>query len=445
MTLELDSYAMSTQAARRVRRPDPQLSDDALLDLVQRQTFRYYWDFAHPVSGLIRERRSPNDLDTDFIATGATGFGVMAIVVGVERGWVTREEAVARLLTMIGHLERARSFHGVLPHWFNGRTGDPIHFSRKDDGGDLVETAFLMQGLLCVRQYFDGAGRESELRERCDRMWRETEFNWHTHDGGDVLYWHWSPNHGWAMNFPIAGWNEAFIVYILAASSPTYAIDPRVYHEGWTSGDRFRNGKSFYGITLPLGHDLGGPLAFAQYSFLGLDPRGLVDRYADYWAQNVAHAKIHVEYAKDNPKGFKGYGADCWGWTAEDTDTCYRELSPTSDYGVIPPTGAVGSFPYAPDDCMRALRHYVSSPLREKIWGDYGFTSGFSEQRNWYSQDVIGIDQGPILLMIENHRSGLLWKLFMSCPEIKQGLSRLGFSSPHLAPRIALAEGKAAS
>lgn len=436
---------MSTTAARRVHRPGPNLSDDALLDLVQRQTFRYFWDFAHPVSGLIRERRSPNDLDTDFIATGATGFGVMAIVVGAERGWVTRADAVSRLLTMIGHLERAKCFHGVLPHWFNGRTGEAIHFSRKDDGGDLVETAFLMQGLLCARQYFQGGGREAELRERCDRLWRETEFNWHTRDGGNVLYWHWSPNHGWAMNFEIRGWNEALITYILAASSPTYPVGANVYHKGWAEGARFRNGKTFYDIKLPLGHDYGGPLAFAQYSFLGLDPRGLSDQYADYWEQNVAHARIHVAYAKDNPHGYKGYGADCWGWTAEDTDTCYRELSPTTDVGVIPPTGAVGSMPYAPEDCLRALRHYVSAPLRDKIWGDYGFTSGFCETRDWYSSDVIGIDQGPILLMIENHRTGLLWKLFMSCPEIRHGLTKLGFSSPHLETRISASGGTATS
>jgi hypothetical protein len=435
---------MPKVAVRRAHGSAQPLTDEALLDAVQRQTFRYFWDFAHPVSGLIRERMSPNDLDSDFVAVGATGFGVMAIIVGVERGWVSRSDAVSRLLLMIGHLERARCFHGVLPHWFNGRTGEVIHFSRKDDGGDLVETAFLMQGLLCVRQYFDGSGREAELRERCDRMWRETEFDWHTRDGGNVLYWHWSPNHGWAMNFEIRGWNEALITYILAASSPTHPIKPEVYHHGWAEGRRFANGKSFYDIKLPLGHDFGGPLAFAQYSFLGLDPRGLCDKYANYWEQNVAHAAIHVAYAKDNPKGFKGYGADCWGFTADDTDTCYRELSPLDDYGVIPPTAAIGSMPYAPEASMRAMRHYLG-PLRDRVFGEYGFMSAFSETRDWYSKDVIGIDQGPILLMIENHRSGLLWKLFMSCPEVRVGLTNLGFSSPHFDLRVAASDGKTTS
>lgn len=413
------------------------LSDDALLDLVQRRTFRYFWDYAHPVSGLIRERRSPGDLDSDFVATGATGFGVMAIVVAVERGWVGRGEAVARLLQMIGHLERAQCFHGVLPHWFNGRTGQTIHFSRKDDGADLVETAFLMQGLLTARQYFDGPGREAELRERSDRLWRETEWVWHTREGRDVLYWHWSPNHGWAMNFPIIGWNEAMITYVLAASSPTFPIEPSVYHKGWAGGRTFRNGKSFYDIELPLGPDYGGPLAFAQYSFQGLDPRGLVDDYADYWAQNVAQTRIQVEYAIRNPKGFKGYGANCWGWTAEDTDTGYGELSPTTDLGVIAPTGAIGCLPYTPEASMRALRHFVG-PLGDKIFGEFGFVSGFCEQRDWWSRDYIGIDQGPIVTMIENFRTGLLWRLFMSAPEIGVGLKRLGFRSPATAqPNVA--------
>ena len=259
------------------------LGDDALLDLVQRQTFRYFWDFAHPVSGLARERSNVRpDYGLETVTTGGSGFGAMAIVVAAERGWIAREDARDRLLRMVQFLLRAESYHGILPHFMNGETGRTIRFTRKDDGGDLVETSFLLAGLLCARQYF---GRdellESELRARINRLWQEAEWRWHTRGGRHVLYWHWSPNHGWSMDFQIRGWNECLITYLLAASSPRYPVDADVYHRGWAMGRDFRNGRTFHRIRLPLGPDDGGPLFFAHYSFLGLDPRGLADRYAD--------------------------------------------------------------------------------------------------------------------------------------------------------------------
>lgn len=408
-----------------------ELSNDALLNRVQRQTFRYFWDFAHPTSGLTRERRFMPGRPADLVATGASGFGVMAILVGIERGWIRREEALHRLLTMVRHLERAQCYHGVFPHWLNGQTGATIQFDRKDDGADLVETSYLIQGLLCARQYFDGAGPESELRARINRFWHETEWSWHTRGNRHVLYWHWSPNHGWSIDYEIRGWNECLITYILAAAAPRYTIDADAYHRGWANGRDFRNGRTFYGIELPLGPDFGGPLCFAHYSFLGLDPRGLRDRYADYWTQNVNHVLINRQHCVRNPHRFKGYGARCWGLTSDDSDTGYRELSPTSDFGVIAPNAALASFPYTPNHSMEALRHFYDV-MRAQIWGEYGFTSAFCEARDWFSDDYIGIDQGPIVIMIENHRSGLLWKLFMSCPEVQAGLRKLGFESPYL-------------
>jgi hypothetical protein len=288
-----------------------------------------------------------------------------------------------------------------------------------------------MQGLLCARQYFDGAGAESELRALINRLWHETEWSWHTRGNRHVLYWHWSPNHGWSIDYEIRGWNECLITYILAASAPRYAIDADAYHRGWATGRDFRNGRTFYDIELPLGPDFGGPLSFAHYSFLGLDPRGLRDRYADYWTQNVNHVLISRQHCVRNPHRFKGYGAHCWGLTSDDTDTGYRELSPTTDFGVIAPNASLASFPYTPGYSMEALRHF-HDVMRAQIWGEYGFTSAFCEERDWYSDDYIGIDQGPIVIMIENHRSGLLWKLFMSCPEVQAGLRKLGFESPYL-------------
>lgn len=413
----------------RLRAPD----DAQLLDAVQRQTLRYFWDFAHPASGLARERSNvAYDYGLETVTSGGSGFGVMAIVVGVERGWIPRADAAKRLLHSLRFLAKASAYHGVFPHFLNGDTGRTIPFSRKDDGGDLVETSFLMAGLLAARQYFDGdRGDERELRDRINTLWSEVEWNWHTQDGRDVLYWHWSPFNGWAMNHEIRGWNECLITYILAASSPRYAIAPEVYHRGWAREGALRNGKRYFDIELPLGPELGGPMFFAHYSFMGLDPRGLKDRYADYWQQNTAHTLINRAHCLANPKHCKGYGAACWGLTACDNFEGYNAHAPDNDLGVIAPTAALASMPYAPKHSIEALRHFYGT-LGDRIWSEYGFRDSFSEGRNWVAESHLAIDQGPIVVMIENHRSGLLWKLFMSCPEVQGGLKKLGFSSPHL-------------
>jgi hypothetical protein len=413
------------------------LDDAALLDLVQRQTFRYFWDFSHPTSGLARERSNTAfGYGQDVVTTGGSGFGVMAIVIAAERGWISRRDAVSHLLKAVRFLATADSYHGVLPHFLNGDTGRTIPFSRKDDGGDIVETSFLLAGLLCARQYFTGTeGPETELRNRINGLWSEVEWNWHTRGNSNVLYWHWSPNNDWSMNHEVRGWNECLITYVLAASSPRYAVSADVYHRGWAQGRHFRNGRAFYGIELPLGPDHGGPLFFAHYSFMGLDPHGLRDGYADYWEQNLRHVQINREHCIRNPRGYKGYGADCWGLTASDSYEGYSAHAPDNDLGVISPTAALSSFPYTPDYSMQALRHFYRR-LGDRIWGDYGFKDSFSESRDWYAESYLAIDQGPIIGMIENHRSGLLWRLFMSCAEVRAGLKRLGFESPHLQAEV---------
>jgi hypothetical protein len=353
----------------------------------------------------------------------------MAIIVAADRGWIMRQEAVERLLQMMEFLYRADSYHGVFPHHLNGETGRTIPFSPEDDGADLVETSFLLAGLLCARQYFAREeAKENTLRHRIDALWRDVEWDWHTRDGSNVLYWHWSPNHGWSMNHEIRGWNECLITYVLAASAPRHAVDAEVYHRGWAGRD-FRNGREYYGVTLPLGPDYGGPLFFAHYSFLGLDPCGLKDRYADYWKQNVAHVRINREHCIRNPSAFKGYGPTCWGLTASDGPQGYSAHAPDHDLGVISPTAALSSFPYAPNHSMQALRHFYEE-MGDRIWGEYGFKDAFNETQGWYAGTYLAIDQGPIIGMIENYRSGLLWNLLMSCKEVQGGLTRLGFTSP---------------
>jgi hypothetical protein len=409
------------------------LSDSALLDLVQKQTFRYFWDFAHPVSNLSRERSNEAyNYGSEVVTTGGTGFGIMSVIVATERKWITRDTAAKFLLKMVNFLLKANSYHGVFPHWLDGATGKTIPFSRKDDGADLVESSYLFQGLLCARQYFTGDNRtERELRNRIGWLWNDIEWNWFTKGGEEVLYWHWSPNNGWAMNFPVRGFNECLIMYVLAASGSNerYAVGANVYHRGWAESNFFKNGKEFYGIKLPLGFDYGGPLFFSHYSFLGLDPRGLQDRYADYWEQNKNHTLINREHCVRNPNKFKGYGENCWGLTASDTYNGYDAYSPTNDKGTITPTAALSAFPYTPEYSMQALKHFYYD-LGDKIWSEYGFVDAFNETQNWYAKSHLAIDQGPIIVMIENYRSGLLWKLFMSSPEIKNGLKKLGFTSP---------------
>lgn len=409
------------------------LTDDQLLELVQKQTFRYFWDFAHPTSGLARERSNlAYDYGHETTTTGGTGFGIMAIVVAVERGWISRDTAVGHLLKMVKFLAKSDKYHGVFPHWLHGETGRTIPFSSKDDGADIVETSYLIQGLLTARQYFNrNEPRENQLRNRITWMWNDVEWNWHTRDRLSVLFWHWSPNNGWTMNHEIRGWNECLITYVLAASSPRYSIDADVYHRGWANSSHFKNQREYYGIKLPLGFDYGGPLFFAHYSFLGIDPKGLKDRYADYWTQNLNHTLINREHCIRNPKNFKGYGADCWGLTASDNHRGYGAHSPEEDLGVISPTAALSSFPYTPEHSMKALRHFYND-LGDKIWSKYGFVDAFNETENWYANSHLAIDQGPIIVMIENYRTGLLWKLFMSAPEIQNGLKKLGFQSPWL-------------
>ena len=405
------------------------LTDDQLLDLVQKQTFRYFWDFGHPVSGMARERSNTSfDYGDEVVTTGGTGFGILATIAASERKFITREQAAARTKKIVDFLWKADMFHGAFPHWLNGETGKVIRFSPKDDGADLVETSFLFQGLLTAKQYYTADNKvESDIRNKILWMWEGIEWNWFTQQQ-NVLYWHWSPNNGWSMNHQLKGWNECLITYVLAASSPKFPIDKRVYTDGWANSSTFLNGKKYNGITLPLGSDYGGPLFFSHYSFLGLDPRGLKDQYADYWEQNKAHTLINRAYSIENPKHYKGYGANSWGLTASDSWQGYAAHSPTEDLGVITPTAALSAFPYTPEFSMQALRHFYEDKGNE-IWSEYGFVDAFSEEHNWVAKSHLAIDQGPIIVMIENYRSGLLWKLFMSNPEIQAGLTKLGFTS----------------
>lgn len=407
----------------------PKISDDALLDLVQQKTFKYFWDFGHPISGLARERNASGDI----VTSGGSGFGIMAIPVAIHRNFITREQGLQRMATIVDFLKtKAQKFHGAFPHWLNGATGVVVPFSTKDNGADLVETSYLVAGLWAAREYFNNSTpAEIALRTDINTICDAVEWNWFQQNNQDVLYWHWSPNYNWEMNHKIIGWNECLITYIMAASSNKYAIPASVYHKGFAANGAMINNKTYFGYTLPLGPSNGGPLFWAHYSFLGINPNGLKDQYADYQQQVFNHTKINYEYCKLNPKKFYGYSKNCWGLTASDIPNGYSANEPNNDIGVISPTAALSSFPYTPTESMQALQFFYYT-LGDKIFTDYGFMDAFKLQSNWYSNTTLAIDQGPIIVMIENHRSQLIWNLLSNCSEVKRGMTKLGFTAPYI-------------
>ncbi|MDQ0970003.1 hypothetical protein QFZ20_005406 [Flavobacterium sp. W4I14] len=410
------------------------LTDIELLDLVQKQTFQYFWDGAEPKSGAGRERFHVDNLypenDKNTVATGATGFGLMAILSGIDRGYVTKKEGLDRLNKILDFLSKTDRFHGAWPHWINGETGKVRPFGQKDNGGDLVETSFVAQSLICINEYYkNGTESEKALAKKADQLWKGIDFNWYR-NGQNVLYWHWSPAYKWEMNFPVKGYNECLIMYVMAASSPTHGVPAEVYHEGWARNGEIKTNFKFYGHPFTLDYqgqkNSVGPLFWAHYSYLGLNPKGLKDRYADYWENNVNHTLAIHDYCVANPKKFKGYGGNNWGLTASYSVKGYAAHNPQEDFGVISPTAAISSIPYTPKESMKVIRHLYED-LGDKVWGKYGFYDAFSETDNWYPKRYLGIDQGPMVVMIENYRSGLLWKLFMGNKDVQNGLKKLDF------------------
>ena len=400
------------------------MTDAELMDMVQKYTFRYFWDEGHPVSGMARERNNSEDI----VTTGGSGFGIMGILVGIENGYITRSEGANRIIKIISFLQYAEKFHGAFPHWMNGRTGKVVPFSQFDNGGDLVETAFLMQGLLAARQFFDvNNNTEKAIRQIITKLYEDVEWDWYSKNNSGVLYWHWSPNYAWQMNFPLRGYNEAMIVYLLAIASPTHSVPASYYHNGWAAANNYKNGNTWFGYKLFVGPAYGGPLFFAHYSFLGFDPRGIKDKYANYFENNRNHTLINRGWCIYNPLKHKKYSENSWGLTASDNPFGYSAHEPGSrDNGTIAPTAALSSMPYTPTESIAALRHFYFVE-GESLFGPNGFYDAFNGDQNWVADSYLAIDQGPILVMLQNHRTELLWNMFMKNPEIKPALDAIGF------------------
>ncbi|HEX4020937.1 MAG TPA: glucoamylase family protein [Acidobacteriaceae bacterium] len=409
------------------------MTDDELLTMVQKASFRYYWEGAEPHSGMTREDMPGND---DIVATGASGFGIMALVVGVDRGFITRQQGIDRLLQITSFLQRANRYHGAWPHFMSGSTGHRLPvFGMFDNGADLVETSFLMEGLLTARQYFKGdSAQEKELYARITDLWQGVDWEWfRATPKRQALYWHWSPEYSWYIANRLTGWNEVMITYLLAIASPTHGVPASLYYTGWAGEgvhSQYVNGKTYYGIKLDVGTGTGGPLFFTDYSYMGFDPRGKRDKYADYFENNRNQALINQAYCIQDPNHWKGLGQNSWGITAVDGPQGYVPYEATAnlDDGTIAPTGAISAYAYTPEASLLALKHFYRD-LGAQVWSIYGFRDAFNLQQNWYSGITMGLNQAPMVVMIENHRTGLIWRNFMANPEITSMLQRIGFQN----------------
>jgi exo beta-1,2-glucooligosaccharide sophorohydrolase (non-reducing end) len=429
--------AVATAATR-------EMTDDELLDMLQEAAFRYYWEGSGANTGMAHENLPGDDR---IVATGATGLGISALVAAVHRKIITREQGIGRLEKIVSFLERAPRYHGAWSHYYNDETGETMPlFGMYDNGGDIIETSYVIQGLLTVRGYFDRKdAREQSLRERITALWEAVEWDWFrmTPDS-PYLYWHWSPQWGHRIQHPLIGFNETVPTYLFAIASPTHPVPASLYYSGWASQEKnaqdyrqgwsgspdgrlYANGNSYYGIKLDVGVSTGGPLFFIHYIFMGFDPRELRDRYTESYFENSRRiAEINRAYCIANPKGFEGYGANAWGLTASFGFNGYTTPAPDqwNDEGTITLTGALSSFPYTPEASMAAFKHFYRE-LGAELWGVYGPRDNYNPSQDWLAFHYMGLNQAPIVAMVENHRSGVLWRAFMSNPEIGEMLKKL--------------------
>jgi hypothetical protein len=401
------------------------LDDEAFLDLVQRTAFDYFWYETNPENGLIKDRS--NDPSRSSIA--AVGSGLSAPTVGIDRGWISREAGQARVLTTLQFLGNsphgpeadATGYKGFYYHFLDMQTG------RRDGDSELstIDTALLLGGVLHVQQYFDrDDATEATIRALADNLDRRVDWPWMQVRSAKICHG-WNPETGF-LRYDWGGYNEAMILYLLALGSPTFPISPEAW-TAWTSSYAWQThyGQAF--VVFP-------PLFGHQYSHVWIDFRGIQDAYMrakglDYFENSRRATLANRAYVIANPHGWADYGENVWGLTASDIPTSYsaRGAPPAErDDGTITPTAVGGSFAFTPRESLAALRHMYAT-YRTQIWGPYGFKDAFNPSMKWFASDYLGIDQGPIVLMIENYRTGRIWHEFMQHPTIQSGLARAGF------------------
>lgn len=400
----------------------------ALNDLHKR-TVNYFWSTSSSGGSDVYSGMAGEGADRkSTLASGGTGFGVMAIVSGVERGWINRADAAERMQTLVRFLGKADRFKGAWSHWIEP-DGTAVPWGGKT-GGDLLETSLLMQGLLVVREYFDGnSAVEMEVRDSINSFYNAIEFNNFTNEK-KTLYWSWYPSQNGeeeSYELPISGYNEAQIAYILALGAPNNTISTDVYQSGWYQNGALAKQKSTYGYATTVSDPKSKPMFLSHYSMLSMNPKMMEDQYMNYWDYSVKHALINRHFCVYDASS-KGYGEGVWGLTASYGEEGYSAHSPTNDLGIIAPTAAFASFPYTPYYSMQMLLNLTEN--YKTLYGTLGFYDAFCPSTGWQSYQYLAIDQGPIAVMIENYRSGLIWELFMQAPEIQKGLALAGIATP---------------
>jgi hypothetical protein len=401
------------------------LDDEAFLDLVQRTAFDYFWYETNPANGLIKDRSS----DPSLSSIAAVGFGLSALTVGIDRGWISREAGRARVLTTLTFLWNsphgpepdATGYKGFYYHFLDMQTG------RRDGDSELstIDTALLLGGVLHVQQYFDQAdATEDQIRALADAIYRRVEWPWMQVRAPKVCHG-WTPERGFLL-YDWGGYNEAMILYLLALGSPTFPIHPEAW-AAWTSSYAWETHYGHAFVVFP-------PLFGHQYSHVWVDFRDIQDPYMrdkglDYFENSRRATLANRAYAIANPHGWADYGENVWGLTASDIPSSYRARGAPpgeSDDGTITPTAVGGSLVFTPRESLAALR-YMYTTYRTRLWGPYGFKDAFNPSIKWFASDYLGIDQGPFVLMLENYRTGRIWNVLMPHAAIQRGLKRAGF------------------
>jgi hypothetical protein len=411
----------------------------AFLTELQEAGFRYFWEMAHPVSGLSRENLP--GWDRNLCSIGSTGFSMFNYIVGVERGFITRKQAAERVLKATDFLlNDVDRFFGIYPHWVNGETGKVIPFEVGNDGSDMVETSFLVMGLFAAREYFDGTvATEQKIRIKVNKVWESID--WISHattrpDGTKALYWIWSPTKKEFMNLYCQGFSECQMLYLLAMSSPTHAVSDDFYWEGWEQ-QGFYEKYTMHGVELDFPWTYRIPLFPAHYSYMGLDPNKIKFKGKPYYDILKNWCLAQYRYFPTRKDDFKGYEHPLWGLTASINPSGYKAHAPGDawehsvnlDDGTVAPTAALSSMPYLPAESKAAMTEMFTK-YGDRLWGPFGFYDAFNLTVDWFPKEYLSIDVGPIAPMIENHRTGKCWDVFMQAPEIQKTIKRIHRTEP---------------
>lgn len=404
-----------------------QITEEAILDSLQRTAFDFFWNEANPANGLIRDRSAawaPSSI-------ASTGFGLTAICIGIDHGWITREEGRERVLTTLrtfwtlpqgSGTSGVAGYRGLYYHFLDMNTGLRTWSSELS----TIDTGLLFAGILDCKQYFDTVDSlDTEVRALADSITERAEW--------DFMYLGWGIKMGWTPESGFSGfgdwigYNEAMIMYVIAMGSPTHPV-PAGSWNAWVSGYDWQTWYGYTYVAFP-------PLFGHQYSHCWIDFRNIQDTYMliqgiDYFENSRRATLAQREYCIDNPGNHIGYGPESWGLTAGDGPFGYsaRGAPPAqNDDGTITPTAAAASIVFAPEVVIPTLQYWYDN-FKPELWMEYGFRDGFNLNYAWWGPEVIGIDQGPILVMIENYLNESVWTRFMENPDIQAGLDAAGFA-----------------